>query len=113
MPAGLQYWHKQTVTTCKSHFAYCSTLAVYVVNSKTFRIETIISGHENTITAILWSPHNDNLLASASSDCHFYIWDIELEKAKVHVTLPAHLLMMQWSPYDPNCVLMLLANGKL
>lgn len=60
---------------------------------------------------MMWNPVNENLLASASVDKHFYIWDIEREKVKVHVSLPAFAVMLQWSQMDPNCILLLLFSG--
>ncbi len=86
-------------------------MAVYVCNAKTFRIESVIAGHEGTITCLCWSPANENLIASASLDNNFYIWDIFEERAKVHVTLPAYPISMQWSANNSNSILMLLNTG--
>ena len=86
---------------------------MYICSIKTFKVVSVIAGHEGTITCLIWSPFNENLIASASLDNNFYIWDIFEEKAKVHVSLPAYPLMMQWSGTDPNCILLLLSTGKI
>jgi len=88
-------------------------MSIYICNNKNYRIDSVITGHDATIVCLIWSPINENLIASASVDGNFYIWDIFEEKAKVHVTLPSYPLMMQWSRANSNHILMLLATGDV
>ena len=87
-------------------------MALYVCNTQNMKIESIIAGHEENISCIAWNSLDDNLIASASVDNQFYIWDISREKAKVHVSLPAYPIMIQWSKLDSSNILFLLSSGS-
>ncbi len=113
MPSGAQYWYRQIVATCRHRFAYCSTLAVYICNATTHSIESIISGHEGTITCIEWNQLDENMLASASAENQLYIWNIEQESATLCLTLTSYAVSLQWSQTDANTLLLLLATGTL
>lgn len=41
------------------------------------RMHTLVSGHTESIYKIEWSPHNETILASCSSDRRVAIWDLE------------------------------------
>jgi len=110
-PSGAQYWYKQILATCNHRFAYCSTMAIYICNSKTRKIESIISGHEGTISCIEWNQLNENLIASATVDNNFYLWDIEQEKALVRLAVTPFPIMLQWSRNDKNIILILHSSG--
>ena len=56
---------------------------------------------------------NEGLIASASAHGNFYVWDILNERAKAHILLPSHALMMQWSRVNTNKIIMLLATGDV
>ena len=86
-------------------------MAIYICNSKTHKIESIIAGHEGTISCLVWNQLDENLLASATAENQLYVWGIEQEKPVLHLHLPAYALIMQWSQLDTSSILMLLASG--
>ena len=59
---------------------YASTLAVYVLNQKTFVIEKILSAADKPICYLAVSQHDDNLLATVSLDGMVTVWDYESQE---------------------------------
>lgn len=56
--SGCQYWNRNITARGDNMIAYCSTLAIYIINIETYAIHKIIASHQNTITAITWNPIN-------------------------------------------------------
>lgn len=112
IPSGPQYWHKQVIATTKDKFAYCSTLSIYICNARTHEIESVIAGHEGTITSIEWSLLDSRYLVSATTERQLYIWNVAEETAVLQMKLESHAVMLQWSKNRKDVVLMLLSSGK-
>ncbi|KAJ4458566.1 putative Vegetative incompatibility protein HET-E-1 [Paratrimastix pyriformis] len=84
-------------------FAYCSSLAVYVYSFDDFELKQILSGHEKTIHALAWSPHEPNIIATCSSDTKISIWDLNTESeiylCQLSDGTPQSLA---WSPFEKS-----------
>ena len=72
-----------------------------------------MSGHEQNITCISWDPSDSNRLASADSDQKLFIWNLEQEQVALQIALPATVIMMEWNPFNPDEILMMLNNGEV
>ena len=112
-PSGCQYWNRFVIASGGHYLAYCSTLAIYILDLRTFNIHNIIAAHEQTITCIAWSKVNQDLLASASADCKLFIWSVSAEQQLVAATLSNPLTMMEWSRAKDNELYLLHENGDL
>lgn len=69
-----------------------------------------LTGHTGSVEEIQWSPGEDKVLASASSDGTVRIWDIRSKSRKPMITMPiskADVNVMSWSKQRSN----LLATG--
>jgi WD40 repeat protein len=62
---------------------------------------------------LIWSPSNENLIATACEDKTFDIWDIFEEYSKVQVSVPDIVIMMQLSKCNPNWILLLVKSGEV
>lgn len=80
---------------------YASTLAVYVVNARTFIMEKIISLNNKSITSISISPHDNNLMVVSGSDGAVCLWHVENEEilSKIQLLTGSSVL---WSPHIKN-----------
>ena len=51
VPSGIQAWNTNIIATSPTRFAYCSTLAIYVLDLDDPNVlKHLIAGHERTIT---------------------------------------------------------------
>lgn len=80
LPSGCQEASANSIL----HFSerriiYASSLAVYVLNAKTFAVEKILSSNQRAITCLALSPVHSNLLAVSSQDNSVTVWDIDDE----------------------------------
>ena len=65
-----------------------------------------LAGHEQAVTSIAWSPHNINLLLSASMDGTAQIWDLSEEKPE-SANFRGHVGRIQaaaWCPADDSLI---------
>ena len=65
-PAGCQQWSTRIVCGSSTHVAFCSTLSIYVYDSRTFQLTKIIPGHERCISVLKWCPADPSLFAASS-----------------------------------------------
>ena len=73
----------------------------------------LVSGHKAAILDIAWCPHNDNVIASASEDCHVKVWQIPDGGLKSTMTecvvdLVGHqrgVRLIKWHPSAQNILL--------
>ena len=73
----------------------------------------LVSGHKAAVLDIEWCPHNDNVIASASEDCHVKVWQIPDGGLKSHLTEPVVDLaghqrgvrLVKWHPSAQNILL--------
>lgn len=79
-----------------------------------FCLHSIMAEHKKTITTISWSPHNGNLIASASIANKIIIWNIAEEKsvAQLDVTTGTPL-SLGWGLPDKNSVMFICSHGPL
>lgn len=112
-PSGCQYWNRFVIASGGNFLAYCSTLAIYILDLRTFTIHNIIAAHEQTINCIAWSKVNTDLLASASTDCKLFVWSVMREQQVVTITLSSPLIMMEWSRFKEQELMLLHENGDL
>ena len=79
---------------------------------KTHKIESIITGHEGTVSCMEWNHLDSNFLASGTAEKQLYIWNLSQENIAVHIALKEYAIMMQWSQVDKNKLLILTMGGK-
>lgn len=97
IPSGVQKWHRDTIATTGTSFAYSSTMALHIFRLKDFSLSNMIVAHDRTITSICWSPFDCNLLASCSASKRISIWDLDKEVER-HGTKVAELpVLMDWA----------------
>jgi WD40 repeat protein len=78
-------------------------LAVYIYRLDTFVLETVLAGFDKTITALCWSMHDTNVLATTSGEKDIKIWDIATEKVIAIVQTGQFLpKTLKWAPHDPQ-----------
>jgi len=73
----------------------------------------LVSGHKSAVLDIAWCPHNDNVIASCSEDCHIKVWQIPEEGLKSTMTecvvdLAGHqrgVRLIKWHPAAQNILL--------
>jgi WD40 repeat protein len=110
---GIQRWFSSVVASSPTSFCYASTLSLFVWDYGTdgsasgapsCRLTRIIAGNTKTISAVSWSPHDENLLACASIDKTVVVWKLSDETRVCRFTLPTESVptMLDWSPHDAN-----------
>lgn len=112
-PSGCQYWNKGILARGGNLLAYCSTLAIYLVDLDTYHIHKIIAAHEQTISCITWNSLNLSQLASVSTDNSFYLWNITQDSPVLSLHLTHQVLMMEFNPFKEDEVLFLHENGDI
>ncbi|CAG9324590.1 unnamed protein product [Blepharisma stoltei] len=112
-PSGCQYWNKAIIARGGQFLAYCSTLAIYLVDLDTFSIHKIISAHEQTISCISWNNLDPSQLASVSTDNSFYLWNVSQDSPIVSMLLTNLVLMMEFNPFNKEEILFLHENGDV
>ena len=80
IPSGCQVRGLNVVCSTNDHIFYASTLAIYILDSKTFNIIKILSNSEKPICSISASPHKDNLLASVEYDGTLTCWNYDTQE---------------------------------
>ena len=114
--SGAQVWKKQILTQSKDMFAFSSTLAIHVYDKSSFQLLKLLTFSDQNITAIAWEPNSDkvqtdgNMIAQATIDKKFLIWDLEHEMVKFQMQLLSHVTQIEWSPLDPNCIFVIQSN---
>ena len=67
---------------------------------------------DKNITAIAWCPIDTSVIAQATNDKVFIIWDINTETVKYRTQLESHVFAAEWSPNDPNIIYLIQSNGE-
>ena len=81
---------------------------------KEFRLHSIISEHKKTITAIAWSLHNADLLASASCDNQVVIYDIGTQKVVSRLeNIQYAPTSLGWCPHERDFIALAYGKGPL
>ncbi len=80
IPSGCHLGMKGGLYFADRKIYYSSTLAVYVLSSDNFNIESIVSINEKSISATSLSPHNSNHMAVAGLDGQVSLYDIGREE---------------------------------
>lgn len=85
----------------------CSTICLTVPNQSSFST-TLLTGHSGSVEDIQWSPNQENIFTSCSSDQTIKVWDIRA--GKVMASVKAHdcdVNVISWNSNSAN----LLASG--
>ena len=89
VPSGIQAWNTNIIATSPTRFAYCSTLAIYVLDLDDPNVlKHLIAGHERTITGVCWHPTDPNVLATCAQDGRAVVWDLRSEERRYVQVLP-------------------------
>ncbi|XP_057304970.1 DNA excision repair protein ERCC-8-like isoform X2 [Hydractinia symbiolongicarpus] len=59
----------------------CEDSKIYLCDVKTGSKTHFLKGHKGAVLTTRWSPRNENILVSGSSDKHIYIWDVRKVKS--------------------------------
>lgn len=110
VPSGAQAWHRDTIAAANDCFAYSSTMALHVFRLRDMSLQKMIAAHERAITAICWSPEDNNLLASCSVSGRVAIWDLENEEERYAAKVESPPMLMDWFG---DRIVMALDNGDI
>lgn len=103
LPAGCLISSKDTLFSNEQCILYSSNLALYILNAQTFIVEKIIAVAEQTITSIVVSPHNNNLLIAAGCDGFLSLWMLKEEQLVCRVSVQANAgFLLAWDPFSPD-----------
>ena len=103
LPSGCQINSKYILHANSSKLFFTSTLALYVVDAKTYAIEKVITLAEKLIFSIAVSPHDPNRVCSISADGSLLCWNISEERVTHRNNLSANLpTILAWDPLNPE-----------
>lgn len=113
--AGSQPYGHDLCIANGTRFAYSATLATYIyeLNRKhnEYLLNSIVCNHSALITSITWHPHNQDLIATSSTSSEICIWNIKSQQKIAFIDnlngIPSYI---QWNPYEPNCIVIVLNN---
>eukprot|EP00347_Sterkiella_histriomuscorum_P001098 403373336 len=113
-PSGVQIWKSQILASSATHFAFASTLAIYLYDTATFQLQKVFTHADQNISAIEIDPAPEaKYLTQATLDKKLIIWDIESENVKFNVTLGSAVQRIEWNRSAHNCLMLLLQNGEI
>jgi WD40 repeat protein len=75
-------------------------LIVYSMKAKTIIVQEKL--HRSSILGVAWSPHDLNVVATASGDSRSVLYNIEKRKAMTVIALKGKLKRIRWSPKSPS-----------
>jgi len=111
--SGCQNWNKAVISQGGDHFAYCSTLATYFIDLRTFSITKIIAAHENNISCIAWNTQRPSQIASISVENLLYVWDIDSDLPLLSMQITNPVIMMEFNPFNSDLLIFLHDNGDI
>mmetsp|Transcript_83429 Transcript_83429/g.131776 ORF Transcript_83429/g.131776 Transcript_83429/m.131776 type:complete len:1252 (+) Transcript_83429:88-3843(+) len=111
IPSGVQTVYRETIAATNDVFAYSSTMALHFYNLKDCMLYKMIGAHERSITAIVFSPEDSNLLASCSSDCKMAIWSLDTEEEHKSYKDSSVAVLLDWGL--GNKIAVALENGDV
>ncbi|KAA0157211.1 hypothetical protein FNF29_00563 [Cafeteria roenbergensis] len=104
VPSGCQGWFSRVVGGGGGHFAYASTLAVYVYRVADYSLSSVLTGHQRTITGLSWSVANPRFFATSGADLKLVMWDAHLGQQVLSRTLTSNAFVVEFSPLAPHLV---------
>ncbi|XP_041358787.1 WD repeat-containing protein 17-like [Gigantopelta aegis] len=118
LPAGCQPWNHDVCATSKDRFAYCATLAIYIYQFdrkyKEFKLQSIMSEHKKTITAISWNPQNPDLFVSSSTGHKLVVWDVVKQRPAMKlVNIKEIPVCVGWCTHDLDVVSFVYSRGPM
>lgn len=106
--------HIQTLAAGGNHFAYASTLALYIYDINGYKLKRMIAGHDRPITGISLSPHHPESIATISKDGKCSIWNIDSGIRVNVITLTASPpCSIEWSPHSLHEIALGCENGAI
>ena len=102
--SGCQVSYKEIIYISNRYVIYASTLAIYVLNSKTFVLEKVFGVTDKQICSIAVSPIDPNLIAVSSINGLVTIWKIDDETVdkQFNTLMPNSLITYLWDPHTPE-----------
>ncbi len=104
VPSGCQGWFSRVVGGGGGHFAYASTLAVYVYRVADYSLSSVLTGHQRTITGLSWSVANPRFFATSGADLKLVMWDAHLGQQVLSRMLTSNAFVVEFSPLAPHLV---------
>lgn len=106
LPAGCQPWNNNMIAARNHRFAYCASLAVYFyeLDEKThdYRLTSISSTHQKTISCISWGKVHHTTIATASGDQEIHVLDIDTNTILYSKTCQKPITCIDWLPGIEN-----------
>ncbi len=114
LPSGCLLGSQNTILYyCDDYILYASSLAVYVLNPKTFQVEKILTNTQKAITSISVSPLSKDILAVSTSDGAVTTWNISDEQIISRANLNQSV-SVAFDPFNQNiCAIISLVNVRL
>jgi WD40 repeat protein len=108
LPSGCQLRGFNILGSSENSLFYASTLAVYMLDAKTFIIKKILSSGDKSIASLTVSPHNNDLIAISTIDGIMRAWDTEEETVIGRSELNASAsVYLEWDPHNKDSCLAL------
>jgi WD40 repeat protein len=102
VPSGSQGWFSRTIGGGGDHFAYASTLALYVYRLSDFTLSSVLTGHQRTITGLAWNHRNPSQFVSLGSDAKLLLWDVLEGKQLLSKTLSHNAFVADFNASNPD-----------
>lgn len=110
--SGCQVGYKQVLYLSNRYLIYASTLAIYVLNVKTFVLEKVLGVTDKQICSIAISPIDPNLIAISSINGLVTVWKIdeEIKEKQLNTMMANANIIVLWDPHTPEHVAILIAG---
>ena len=70
--------------------------------------------HKRTITSISWNPQNQDIFATASTDCRLVVWNVAEQKIVAHLhNIKSPPCCIGWNPHETDEIAYIYGRGPL
>jgi len=110
--SGCQIGYKEILYVSNRYIIYASTLAIYVLNAKTFVLEKVLGVTDKQICSIAVSPIDPNLIAISAVNGLVSIWKIdeEIKEKQLNTMIIGAKIIFLWDPHTPDHGAILIAG---
>jgi WD40 repeat protein len=113
IPAGCQQAFFGGVVATKHYICYASSIAVYFLDSETFRLEKIIAYNSRSLSCFAVHP-NEDLLVVGSLDGLLTSWNVQKEEIVTKINIGSnHQSHVDWSYLEDRTAVVVINNPFL
>lgn len=111
--SGCQVWNKNILDSGGDQFIYCSSLATYTRDLQDFKLLTIASAHEKTITGLTWCRSDPNFYATCGVDNKILKWSTSQETEIRSFATETKPIMVDWCSQSDSVIAVLMKPGDV